>query len=154
MKIFIVLCVVVGPNMPADVSAKPYASREQACLAIKEAYEKEWKRLEKESYEPLTEGDYASGNAESSAWLYYENGHGLVNIEWTTEEEEMDLALLPSTDMGTIAGETQSLWAVRTNDGKMQHIIASQEELDKMVAENRIQQYTCACTVHGTGSPD
>lgn len=109
MKIYIVLCVEVGPNKPANVTVKPYASKEQACLSIQEAYEKEWKRLEKEGYEPLTEGDYASGNAESSAWLYCENGHGLVSIEWTTEEEEMDLALLPSTDMGAITGETQSL---------------------------------------------
>lgn len=48
----------------------------------------------------------------------------------------------------------ENLWSVRTTDGKTEHIIASQEELDKMVEENRIQQYACACTVHGTGSPD
>lgn len=233
MKIFNVVCVEEKPYEQVNVSVQPYAKLQQASSAIKESYEKEWKKLEEEGYVPETEGDYESCLCEHSACLNYGNKDGIVSIQWSIEMAPMDDAsLTTNTPMGILVGELatdsghpgisvdldvngeriplalvefsndegdleephiitrvwrdeqikdytdrvvhkmsvpdrnssgegfkenaskENFWSVRTTDGKTAHIIASQEELDKMVEENKIQQYACACTVHGTGSPD
>lgn len=215
MDIFNVLCVEERPYDQADVSVKPYTTLQQASSAIKNAYEREWKKLEEKGYVPETEGDYESCLCELSACLNYGNKDGIVSIQWSIEMEPMDDAsLTANTPMGTLVGELatesehpgisvdldvngkriplalvefcndegdledphiitrvwgdeqiedytdrvvhklsaddlftgyvtkENLWAVRTNDGKTEHVIAPREKLDKMIEENKIVQYS------------
>ena len=103
MDIFNVLCVEEKPYEQVNVSVQPYATLQQASSAIKESYEKEWKKLEEEGYVPEAEGDYESCLCEHSACLNYWNKDGIAIIQWSIEMAPMDdSSLTTNTPMGTL----------------------------------------------------